>query len=69
MPGTIKVSVSDGGRGFKGNIIGLSGTLSPVVNNEGLSKDFGGVTDSCFSFSCLLSQFITVGGKREEKHS
>lgn len=34
-----------------------------MVKTEEFSKDSGGFRDSCFSFSCLLSQLITVRKK------
>lgn len=41
-------------------------TVTPVVvdKTNGFSKDSGGFLDSCFSFSCLLSQLIT--GEKEK---
>lgn len=45
---------------------GAAPTLSPAVHPGGLSTGFAAVMDSCFSFSCLLSQLITVGGGKKE---
>lgn len=51
---------------------GAAPTLSPAVHPGGLSTGFAAVMDSCFSFSCLLSQLITgrrkKRGETEEKH-